>query len=59
MLGSDLLFMTMASHISMLLQLLQEQIRRLGYSAAKYYLPADDGYKDIVIIVKTHQSLIR
>lgn len=63
MLGSDLLFMTMASHISMLLRLLQEQLRRLGNTEATDDLPTnsghDDGYKDIVVVVKIHQRLIR
>ncbi|XP_075986147.1 odorant receptor 4-like [Anticarsia gemmatalis] len=59
MLGSDLLFMTMASHISMLLRLLQEQIRRLGAgdSSTSVSKPVDC-YKDIVAVVKIHQRLI-
>ncbi|XP_050553229.1 odorant receptor 4-like [Spodoptera frugiperda] len=61
MLGSDLLFMTMASHISMLLRLLQNQIRRLGTLGSKdpFDTRCNDCYKDIVEVVKIHQRLIR
>lgn len=61
MLGSDLLFMTMASHISMLLRLLQDQIRHLGTNENKDSLEPgnNDCYKDIVEVVKIHQRLIR
>ncbi|XP_038209518.1 odorant receptor 4-like [Zerene cesonia] len=53
MLGSDILFMTMSSHISMLLQLLQLKIRRLSFQTDKSH------YQDIVAVVKIHQKLIK
>ncbi|KAJ8734097.1 hypothetical protein PYW07_014648 [Mythimna separata] len=61
MLGSDLLFMTMASHISMLLRLLQDQIRHLGTKESQDLIEfgSNDCYQDIVEIVKIHQRLIR
>lgn len=66
MLGSDMLFMTMASHISMLLRLLQLKIRRLG--AMDNILPDNntctklypkDCYEEIISVIKTHQRLIK
>ena len=53
--------MTMASHISMLLRLLQDQIRHLGTVDNKDSLETGsiDCYNDIVEIVKVHQRLIR
>ncbi|XP_047036578.1 odorant receptor 4-like [Helicoverpa zea] len=60
MLGSDLLFMTMASHISMLLRLLQDQIRHLGQDNDNTHDNGyNDCYKDIVAVIKIHQRLIR
>ncbi|CAH2267143.1 jg2881 [Pararge aegeria aegeria] len=59
MLGSDILFMTMASHISMLLRLLQLDIRRLAvqHSNEKKIQPIDC-YENIVSVIKIHQRLI-
>lgn len=65
MLGSDMLFMTMASHISMLLRLLQLKIRRLGTAdniitdnnSSKLY--SKDCYEEIISVIKTHQRLIK
>ncbi|XP_034841165.1 odorant receptor 4-like isoform X2 [Maniola hyperantus] len=59
MLGSDILFMTMASHISMLLRLLQFKIRRLAVdnSDSNNYQRVDC-FDDIVGVIKIHQRLI-
>ncbi|XP_050665434.1 odorant receptor 4-like [Leptidea sinapis] len=54
MLGSDILFMTMSSHISMLLRLLQLKISRLSYQNSR----DKNAYDDIVAVVKIHQRLI-
>nr|WCC57447.1 odorant receptor 51 [Papilio glaucus] len=62
MLGSDILFMTMANHISLLLRLLQLRIRRIGDSEAVGRSTADgthDCYDEIISAVKTHQRLIK
>ncbi|XP_047514990.1 odorant receptor 4-like [Pieris napi] len=56
MLGSDILFMTMSSHISMLLELLQLKIRTLSYIQPSN---KNNSYEDIVSVVKTHQKLIK
>ncbi|XP_062528342.1 odorant receptor 4 isoform X2 [Bombyx mori] len=58
MLGSDLLFMTMSSHISMLLRLLQVQIRRLATTEGRNYESDNDCYDEIISVVKIHQRLI-
>ncbi|XP_028038751.1 odorant receptor 4-like [Bombyx mandarina] len=58
MLGSDLLFMTMSSHISMLLRLLQVQIRRLATTEGSNYESDNDCYDEIISVVKIHQRLI-
>ncbi|CAH2100023.1 unnamed protein product [Euphydryas editha] len=61
MLGSDILFMTMASHISMLLQLLQLKIRHLGtleYDRHNDQYKCKDCYRDIISVIKIHQKLI-
>lgn len=63
MLGSDILFMTMASHISMLLRLLQLEIRRLAAQDAYEYnrkgqLKQIDCYDDIVGVIGIHKRLI-
>ncbi|XP_041973673.1 odorant receptor 4-like [Aricia agestis] len=60
MLGSDIIFMTMSSHISMLLELLQLKIRRLGLPNTD---PSSqntqiDCYNEIKNIIKIHQRLI-
>ncbi|XP_045761166.1 odorant receptor 4-like isoform X2 [Maniola jurtina] len=57
MLGSDILFMTMASHISMLLRLLQLEIRRLAVENHNNNQPVDC-FDDIVGVIKIHQRLI-
>ncbi|XP_072935448.1 odorant receptor 4-like [Epargyreus clarus] len=64
MIGSDMLFMTMASHISMLLQILQVKIRRLGtlqtgIGGKLASGEMQDCYSEIVSVVKIHQRLIR
>ncbi|KAJ0181129.1 hypothetical protein K1T71_003214 [Dendrolimus kikuchii] len=67
MLGSDLLFMTMASHISMLLRLLSVRIRDLASGDLNNYdnniiTNGDiyfDCYDEIVSVVKIHQRLIQ
>ncbi|XP_047539671.1 odorant receptor 85b-like [Vanessa atalanta] len=60
MLGSDILFMTMASHISMLLRLLQLKIRRLGTQngGTINQFKHGDHYQEIISVIKTHQRLI-
>ncbi|XP_061713693.1 odorant receptor 4-like [Cydia pomonella] len=60
MLGSDMMFTTMASHISMLLRQLQVKVRRLAANAdpAGQSLDSIDCYGDIVKLVKIHQRLI-
>nr|WCC57641.1 odorant receptor 51 [Papilio polytes] len=63
MLGSDILFMTMANHISLLLRLLQLRIRRLGSTKASSTIANNsehvhDTYDEIISAVKTHQRLI-
>ncbi|XP_045542573.1 odorant receptor 4-like [Papilio machaon] len=61
MLGSDILFMTMANHISLLLRLLQLRIRRLGSTTISSTTNAQqvhDTYHKIISAVKTHQRLI-
>ncbi|XP_037300643.1 odorant receptor 4 [Manduca sexta] len=58
MLGSDLLFMTMSSHISMLLRLLQVQIRRLGTTGSSNE-NLENCYQDIAAVVQIHQRLIK
>ncbi|CAH0722491.1 unnamed protein product, partial [Brenthis ino] len=52
MLSSDILFMTMASHISMLLRLLQDRIRRLEMK------DNNNCYDEITSLIKIHQRLI-
>ncbi|XP_045502582.1 odorant receptor 4-like [Colias croceus] len=60
MLGSDILFMTMSSHISMLLQLLQLKIRRLSFQNNSVTKKSNaEHYQDIVAVVKIHQKLIK
>ncbi|OWR42350.1 putative odorant receptor OR12 [Danaus plexippus plexippus] len=54
MLASDILFMTMASHISMLLRLLQIKILRL----VRMKKGNNVCYEDIVAVIKIHQRLI-
>nr|WCC57390.1 odorant receptor 51 [Papilio dardanus] len=60
MLGSDILFMTMANHISLLLRLLQLRIRRLASTTVSSANDSQiiDTYDDIIAVVKTHQRLI-
>ncbi|XP_063373152.1 odorant receptor 4-like [Cydia amplana] len=60
MLSSDMMFTTMASHISMLLRLLQVKVRRVAADAdpARHSLHYVDCYGDIVKLVKIHQRLI-
>ncbi|XP_050354396.1 odorant receptor 4-like [Nymphalis io] len=62
MLGSDILFMTMASHISMLLRLLQLKIRCLGTQNSvshKNQIKHGDLYQEIISVIKIHQRLIK
>lgn len=63
MLGSDVFFITMASHISMLLRLLQDRIRNLGVdevdSEGRPIRGLHDCYDEIVDAIKIHQRLIR
>ncbi|XP_073958657.1 odorant receptor 4-like isoform X2 [Choristoneura fumiferana] len=68
MVSSDMIFTSMASHIGLLLRVLQVKIRRLGVDAAEVdgSLATDtpapsDGvgyYQDIVKLIKIHQRLI-
>ncbi|XP_023934502.2 odorant receptor 4-like [Bicyclus anynana] len=58
MLGSDIFFMNMASHISMLLRLLQLKIRRLATEDTKSKIKSVDCYDDIVGVIEIHQRLI-
>ncbi|KAM3966695.1 odorant receptor 4 [Aphomia sociella] len=62
MLGSDVFFITMASHISMLLRVLQVKIRSLGGSEVdangKVIRGSYDCYDEIVAVIKIHQRLI-
>nr|QIJ45816.1 olfactory receptor [Glyphodes pyloalis] len=57
MLSADILFITMASHISMLLRLLQVKIRRIGVSNDAQ-IGLQDNYNTIVEVIKIHQRLI-
>lgn len=63
MLSADILFITMASHISMLLRLLQVKIRAIGTSGqdvhVEKYKQSQYCYGTIVDAVKIHQRLIR
>ncbi|GBP12143.1 Odorant receptor 4 [Eumeta japonica] len=52
MVCSDLLFTAMASHISMLLRILQLRLHTLGVTS-------DDHYRNLIDNVKLHQRLIR
>ncbi|KAJ2946490.1 hypothetical protein O0L34_g12538 [Tuta absoluta] len=56
MIGTDLLFSAMASHICLLLRLLQRRLEAVANSEQK--APAEC-YKDIVDNIKLHQRLIR
>ncbi|KAL0895809.1 hypothetical protein ABMA27_011844 [Loxostege sticticalis] len=62
MLSADILFITMASHISMLLRLLQVKIRAIGTSGqdvhVEKYKQSQYCYGTIVDAVKIHQRLI-
>nr|WQS23364.1 odorant receptor 12 [Diaphania glauculalis] len=55
MLSADILFITMASHISMLLRILQVKIRRIG---TEHEQDMQDNYDQIVDVIKIHQRLI-
>lgn len=55
MISSDLLFSGMASHIALLLRMLQKRLESLG-SVAK---TDDDHYEEIRSNIKLHQRLIR
>nr|QIJ45791.1 olfactory receptor [Glyphodes pyloalis] len=60
MLSADILFITMASHISMLLRILQVKIRRIGAPQQEdqgCQSPQDD-YAMIVDVINIHQRLI-
>lgn len=59
MLGSDLLFMTMSSHISMLLRLLQVRILRLGATELIGATKSVDCDEEIISVIKIHQRLIK
>lgn len=69
MVSSDMIFTSMASHIGLLLRVLQVKIRRLGADAAQGDRPlATDApvptnnpgyYQEIVNVIKIHQRLIR
>ncbi|KAI5642528.1 7tm odorant receptor domain-containing protein [Phthorimaea operculella] len=56
MIGTDLLFSTMASHICLLLRLLQRRLESVANSEQK---TPTECYKDIVDNIKLHQRLIR
>nr|AJF23816.1 olfactory receptor OR60 [Planotortrix octo] len=58
MVSTDMMFTTMASHISLLLRVLQIKIRRLGFADAP--TPTDNArsYQEIVNLIKIHQRLI-
>ncbi|XP_013195343.2 odorant receptor 4 [Amyelois transitella] len=62
MLGSDVFFITMANHISLLLRLLQERIRQLGMAevdiSGRPITKSQDCYDQIVGVIKIHQRLI-
>ncbi|KAI5642543.1 7tm odorant receptor domain-containing protein [Phthorimaea operculella] len=67
-LGADLMFTAMASHISMLLRLLQVRIRHLGDRSGESRMTRSDDaakyggnidcYDEIVSVIKVHQRLI-
>ncbi|XP_059049030.1 odorant receptor 4-like [Achroia grisella] len=60
MLGCDVFFITMASHISMLLRILQVKITSIGTpDGDKLVRESLDCYDEIVAVVKIHQRLIR
>ncbi|XP_059049308.1 odorant receptor 4-like [Achroia grisella] len=62
MLGSDVFFITMASHISMMLRILQVKIRSLGMEMAtdgKAIGGLCNCYDEIIEVINIHQKLIR
>ncbi|XP_059049028.1 odorant receptor 4-like [Achroia grisella] len=60
MVGCDVFFITMASHIGMLLRILQVKIRSIGTSDGDTVVRGSlDCYDEIVAVVKIHQRLIK
>ncbi|XP_026764625.1 odorant receptor 4 isoform X1 [Galleria mellonella] len=60
MLGSDIFFISMTNHISMLLRLLQDKIKSLGQEDERgSIIQPLDCYDEIVAVVQIHQRLIR
>lgn len=58
MVGSDMLFMSMSSHITLLQRLLQLKVRNLGMSSNVCSGPVDC-YAETISAIKIHQRLIR
>lgn len=55
MVGTDLLFSGMASHIGLLLRLLQHRLESIGTTD----LTDEEHYQEIVENIKLHQRLIK
>lgn len=56
--ASDVLFISLASHMTLLLNLVQLKIRDLGMSPDDIHGNVDC-YEDIKLAIKTHQKVIR